>query len=379
LKTTFMLCVIAAVALMAGVTMAQDIAYQVYGAAHVSTDLQNNGDKSKVFVSSNVSRVGIKGSLDTDSDLFSVIFQYESQVDFNGNNNEKAAWCNRNSFAGLKGSWGKLIWGRHDTPFKILGRQVEFFAERVGDARNATQYYGYGWDNRPQNMIMYTTPVLGEMITIAGQYMAYQGLAQGELFSASATYDKNGLLAGVAVEGHGKGLEPYYTSYGRLTSVDRETAPTPESSAGLRAAVRYKGEDFTVGGLWQSLINVGGKDGVSGMAYGIGAEYVIASAWNLKGQIYMLDPNTDAEKDGATMMTVGVDYVLSKQVRLYAAYATMANQDNSNSFIPYAAGHGQSFGLANTVHPVPTDPPAADPPDLGLSPSSVSVGLTVAW
>ncbi len=361
MKTTFSMCLVAALTLLAGVAMAGDITYQVYGVAHVSTDLQNNGDESEIFVSSNTSRVGVKGSLDTDNDLFTVIFQYESQADFNNNGNEAAAWSNRNSFAGLKGNWGKLIWGRYDTPYKSIGRSIEFFPERIGDARNATSFDG-NWDRRENNMIMYATPALGEMLVVTGQFVPDQGVEDGSLFSASAVYDKERIMAGVAFENHGKGLEDAY---------DPTDPDASESSTGIRAVLKYKGDKFGAAGLFQTISNHGGYTDVSAQTIGLGANFLVTPVWDLKAQYYMTDPNTDVDNVGASQLTLGIDYILSAQARLYIAYATMMNEDDSNYFDPFHGGHGQSIALADTDEP--------GSPDVGTSPYGVSVGLYVGW
>jgi hypothetical protein len=117
-----------------------------------------------------------------------------------------------------------LIWGRNDTPFKSIGRSIEYFPERIGDARNATTLTG--WDRRENNMMMYTTPVLGEMLKVAAQFVPDQGVEDGSLFSASAVYDKNAFMVGVGFENHGKGLDGAY---------DPANPDSSESSTGIRA------------------------------------------------------------------------------------------------------------------------------------------------
>jgi predicted porin len=374
LKTTFAMCLVAALTLMAGAALAADITYQVYGVAHVSTDLQNNGDKSEIFVSSNTSRVGIKGSMATNNDMFEIIYQYESQVDFNNNGNEKAVWANRNSYAGLKGSWGSLIWGRNDTPFKSLGRSIEYFPERIGDARNATSLGE--WDLRNTNMIQYATPVLGEMVKVSAQYVPDQGVENGSLFSGSAVYDKDAIMVGVSFENHGKALEDAYNA---------AQPDSSESSTGIRAVARYKTDTFSVSGLFQMISNFQGYDTVDAQVFGVGADYLVSPDWDLKAQYYMMDPYTDGDKVGASMLVVGIDYLLTEKARLYLAYATTMNEDNSNYFDPFEGGHGQSFGLADTpeADPDPEDEIPASAyqisPDNGLTPYGVSLGLYVPW
>jgi predicted porin len=359
----YVLLLVAAVFALPALAETCKLPVEIYGVVHVSTDLQNNGDQSEVYVSSNTTRLGIKGSLPTNNELFTVIWQWESQVDFNNNvvdlgggneyeSREDATWAGRNSFAGVKGEWGKLIWGRYDTPFKTLGRQVEFFPERIGDARNATRLGS--WDERPTNMLMYWTPLLSECVTVAAQYVPDQGLDGGQAFSASALYDKDGIKAGAAMEIHGSALEG-----------------GAESATGIRAMARYQGEGYAVGGMLQTISNFRGVDGVSAMTYGLGGSYLVKPEWEVKAQYYAVDPNTDVDDNGGTMLTAGVDYILGDNTRLYLNYATMMNQDATASFSPFAGGHGQFIPAADAEAPVGNDP--------GLTLYGISVGLVTSF
>ena len=340
--------------LLAGVAMAGEMHYKVYGKAHVSTEMLNNGDESSIFVSSNSSRLGIKGAYETDVEALTVIFQIESAADFNGENANTLA--SRNSFAGVKGEWGQLIWGRHDTPMKTLGRKVDFFGDRVGDARNATAYFGDGWDQRPTDMIMYTTPLLGECVTVNAQYVpeeGYLGEDSNTFFSANAIYNKDGIMVGAAFESHGEALEG-----------------GAESSTGIRAAAKYTADMFTVAGLFQSISNVGGIEDVSATTFGIGAEYRLENGFVPKAQYYMFDANTDIDDDAASMLTLGVDYKLNKMATLYVAYAMMMNEDNA-SYAPWGGGHKESFNYVGETASKSGNTGAM----MGESASGLAVGL----
>ena len=352
-KHTFLLTlVLAACVLIAGPAAAHDH-YQVYGQVHLSTDLQNNGDESSLFVSSNTTRFGIRGKFKTDVEQFTVVFQYENAADFSG---ERSGLSTRNSYAGLMGDWGRLIWGRHDTPVYTLGRAVDLFDGRIGDLRNVTQYFGGGWDQRPHSMLMYSTPLMGDAFKVNAQYIAEEGREDAMFFSASGVYEQGSLLIGLGFESHGKGWEPAYTS--EIEDLE------PQDSTGLRAVARYRADGLTIGALFQSISNVGGFTDVSATTMGAGIAYKLESGFEPKAQVYMMDPNTDIDDNGAMMVAVGCDYHLTAKARLYLAYAMMMNEDNAG-FSPFGGGHGKNFGYGAE--------------EMGESPYGVSAGLQFTW
>ena len=355
-KSMFLLSMVAAVTmLLAGSTLAS-MHYQFYGRAHLSTDLQNNGDESSLFVSSNSTRFGVKGKYETDYEAFTVVFQYESNANFNGEGNN--TFSTRSSYAGLMGDWGRLIWGRHDTPLYTMGRSVDFFDSRIGELRNVTKYFGSGWDERPTSMIMYNTPLLGDAFKLNVQYVPEEGVDDSSFFSASGIYNKDGLMLGVGFETHGKALEDAYDD----SDPDNILG---ESSTGLRAVASYKADAFKVAGLFQSLSNVFGLDDLSATTFGLGMSYRLDSGLEPKAQYYMLDyTNTGLDDFGASMLVVGVDLHLNKMATLYINYAMMMNEDHAG-YVPFRGGHGKSYGYGAA--------------ELGESPYGVAVGLVANW
>jgi len=354
-KSMFLLAMVAVVTMLVAGSALASMHYQFYGRAHLSTDLQNNGDETSLFVSSNATRFGVKGKYETEYDAFTVVFQYESNANFNGEGDN--TFSTRSSYAGLMGDWGRLIWGRHDTPLYTMGRSVDFFDSRIGELRNVTKYFGSGWDERPTSMIMYSTPLLGDAFKLNAQYVPEEGVDDSSLFSASGVYNKDGLMLGVGFEAHGKALEDAYDA----SDPDNILG---ESSTGLRAVASYKADAFRVAGLFQSLSNVGGFDGVSATTYGLGLSYKLDSGLEPKAQYYMMDPNTDVDDDGAGMLVVGMDLHLNKMATLYITYAMMMNEDNADH-VPFRGAHGKSYGYGAA--------------ELGESPYGVSVGLIANW
>ena len=107
----------------------------VYGKINMSIDSQDDGSESGLFHSSNDSRMGFKGSEDLGNGL-STIYQVEVDLDGSGPGAD-LAWQNglRNTYIGVASNWGTVLTGKHDTPYKIVGRKLDLFGDTRGDAR----------------------------------------------------------------------------------------------------------------------------------------------------------------------------------------------------------------------------------------------------
>src|SRR5690606_32163799 len=75
--------------------------YTWYGRAHVSADFLDNGADSATNVSSNSSRLGIRGSADL-TDNLKGIFQIETTIAYD---NGAGSLANRDTFVGLQGDF----------------------------------------------------------------------------------------------------------------------------------------------------------------------------------------------------------------------------------------------------------------------------------
>lgn len=351
------------VVLLAGAAMAGELTYKVYGVAHVSTDMIDNSEESSIFVASNSSRVGIKGMYETDVKELNVIFKYESWANFNDNEAGTNMFSTRDSWAGVKGNWGEITWGRRNTPFKMTGyRGVNIFKERIADYRNATAYWGAGgpnWDNRVDNSIYYSSPKLGESVVIDLQYIPEEGMEDATFFSGNATYEKDGIYVSAAFETHGAALEPAYADLG---------PDDAESSTGMRAAAHYKTDQFMIGALFQTISNVGGYDGYDLTAYGVAGQFVVDPQWIVKAHYLIADPDAEGMEDiGGGLMALGVDYVLNSKATLYAMYAMTMSDDNAYYTLG-RGGHGQSYGFTGV-----------EGEQFGEGQTAFSVGLHVLW
>ncbi|VAW88396.1 hypothetical protein MNBD_GAMMA17-85 [hydrothermal vent metagenome] len=146
--------------------VAQAVEVEVYGDARISIDISQNErdpvtgyDDGALSVNSNTSKLGFKGS-EKLSDNLSVIWQYETEVELD---NGDLAVKGRDTFAGLKGSWGLLKAGNLSNPMKSSSSKIDIFVNTRAD-HNIIVGYVNGvntFDNRFSNTIWYSTPKFG--------------------------------------------------------------------------------------------------------------------------------------------------------------------------------------------------------------------------
>lgn len=317
----------------------------IYGVAHVSVDALDNDqdDGDGLFVSSNSSRIGFKGSEDLGGGL-KAIWQLESRVDLDESGGDFAT---RNSFVGLAGGFGAVIVGRHDTPFKIIGRKVDLFADQIGDSQNiisfgAEETVGNAglWDLRPNNVIAYISPSFNGLQAIAAYVTSPQTVAginlgdegnddDNSAYSLNVTYSNGPLFVGAAYEVHN--LETIQGALGGAVTEDNESA--------FRLAASYEFGAFKVTGLYQQIQDSAGIDGADRDTYGIGAAYSFGNNV-LKAQWYTADDVDGLSNSGADMWAIGLDHNLSKSTTAYVVYAQTDN-DSAASFSVSGGGHGE--------------------------------------
>ncbi|MBI5437236.1 MAG: porin [Nitrosomonadales bacterium] len=324
----------------------------IYGLANLSFDMTNNGNTAAAQgastnkVSSNASRLGFKGAEDL-GDGLSAVWQVESRVDMD---NAGGTFATRNTFAGLKGeSWGQLILGRHDTPYKIATRRLDIFGDSMGDNRalmggavkgknSALQF-----DGRPNDIVMYTSPSMNGF-TVAASYIAGAELAtastniKGQTWSLAGMYDSGPLFASLAYQANDVGGTATGNNAGTAAA---GTAGVKESA--WKAGAGYKLEAFEAGLAYERTSD---NFNTAGSVYtctsgSTATDCYGHNTWYLSGK-YKL-PN-DAIKlayakagdlgnkvsTGASQWMLGYDHNLSKRTTLYAIYTKLTNSANAS-------------------------------------------------
>lgn len=289
----------------------------VYGQLHASYDFldaDGAGVKSKNTVSSNSSRIGVKGSAELNAGL-KAIYQAEWGMDTGGADSTKdSVFSNRNQVVGLAGGFGAVLIGRHDTPLKTVGRKADlFWSTQLGQNRNVTN--PGTWDLRANNVIAYQTPKMGGFQALGAYVTDLGGTDDNTAFSVNGFYNAGPLMLGAGYETHNLDATPDRDSYRLMGS--------------------YKIGPTKIVGYYQDEDNGAAEDA---SVYGVGAAYKLG-AGTIKGQYYSRDNDTSADND---LIAIGYDHKLGSKTDIYAQYATISDGGKLGG-----AGHGESITSTN--------------------------------
>jgi predicted porin len=300
----------------------------VYGIMNVSVNRVDSGTtgKDKSFsVSSHASRLGFKGSEDLGGGL-SAIWQIESSINAEEGSGNLGG---RNTFVGLKGGFGTVLLGQHDTPMKLLGRKVDNFGDLYADSRNllgADAASGKSnFDLRTKNTIAYMSPSFSGFSVAAAYVADHQGglatptaCASGldcnknDAYSITAGYDNGPLMLGL-------GYEKQNISTGATTTNSRKL---------FRVVGGYSFGDFKLGALYENGSADSALATADRNAWGLFGNYAIGAV-TLKANFLKVGDYKNSNNTSAKQYTVGADYSLSKRTTAYAYYAKLKNDTNA--------------------------------------------------
>jgi predicted porin len=332
---------------------------EVYGKADLALAHINNGSTTANQVTSQITKLGFKGSENL-GDGNNVIWQIEQQIDINNagaGNSSHTTFAGRNSFLGMQGdSWGTLMVGRHDTPYKEADRNLDVFGDQFADNRHlmgggvsvpiaannnkASLSSGFGsyMDARPGNEIMYNSPDMNGF-KVSGAYVFVNDLTQtpaaatpqvkGNLWSVSARYEAGALFADLAYQNDKfESGGSQYTATGNLAAGD--------SLKAWKAGIGYHVTDaFKVNAVYERVTSSVVKPLATFDSNELGR-----NDWYLAGQYdfgsddvklaYTRAGDTDGHADtGANMIGVGYDHNMSKRTSLYVQYNRLSNDSNA--------------------------------------------------
>ena len=126
----------------------------VYGKIHTSVASVSSDagtSYSATEIKSNASRVGVKASKKLENGM-TFSGQVELEIDAAGDKTKSSDDLIklRNTYVGLKGGFGEVRVGMHDTPYKIATSKLDVFGDTYADYNNIIQN-----DNRVGNAIAY--------------------------------------------------------------------------------------------------------------------------------------------------------------------------------------------------------------------------------
>lgn len=333
----------------------------IYGTADLSYDFISTGSSvtpaaagmSKNNVSSNVSKLGFKGSEGL-GDGLTAVWQIEQQINMD---NTGGTLGTRNTFLGLKSDdMGTVLMGRHDTPYKLATRKLDIFGDSIADNRAllgavSGKSAQAAFDGRQPDVIAYISPDLSGF-TGAIAYVnlnegatgaAVPGTATGKAsaLSLAGMYKADALYAGLGYEEH---------------KLDTVAAGAKESAwkLGLGYDIDALGLGFVYEKTSDNLTAVTAANKFGHNAYYLSANYkmgmsAIKFAYGKAGQLGA------TLNSGSNQLSLGYDHGLSKRTKVYAIYSRISNQS--------AASYGFSQTTATSIN------------GIGASPSVFSFGM----
>ncbi|HXU92480.1 MAG TPA: porin [Gallionella sp.] len=346
-----------------GIAAAETGNVTLYGVANLSYELVSlgtgtagtpavTGPSNVNKVSSNASRLGLKGTEDL-GDGLSAVWQVESLIAMD---NAGGTFGTRNTYAGLDSKdWGRLVLGRYDTPYNTTTRRLDWFIDTIADSQplmggttgiSAT----LGFAARQTDSVLYVSPVISGFTGT----VQYANTAEG---NTSAAQPKSSLLsmAGWYSEGPTYAALAHEIHYLNSLTGGREDA--------WKLTLGYTPERFGIGFAVETtrdnLAALGGNQW-GHHAYYLSGKYLIGkdavkAAYTSVGQLGTT-ANTDARQ-----YTLGYDHTLSVRTTLYALYTRLHNGPAIN----YGLSSASSGGGANTIVA----------PGSGASPSAWSFGI----
>lgn len=281
-------------AAFSGVAMA-DQQLTIYGKINATLQSDDEGS-SESNVKSNASRIGIKGGVAA-SDSLKAIYKVEWQVDVA--DNEKDLFKARSQWVGLQGDFGSVMIGRNDTMLKLSQGKIDQFNDLNGDIKNV-----FNGENRLDDTVTYISP-------------GFNGFKFGATFIAEDNSKSNG--------NSGSSLALMYGDK-KLKKSDLYAAVAIDSDVdgrdSTRVSVQGKLGDLKLGAIWNDSEATDGSDEGDGLM--ISAAYQLG-ATTLKAQYADSD-----DKMSGDSISVGADYKLAKNVKLFAFYTDYSVDDSSD-------------------------------------------------
>ncbi len=300
----------------------------LYGKLHASVGNVETGTEatatavaataSETVVESHSSRLGVKGSTELDNGL-SATYGLEYGIDIDGDEEKKDVTGRtlnaRNTFVGLKGGFGEIRVGRHDTPAKLATAGLDAFGDTYADMSNII-----GSDShRVDNAVAYINK-FGPVGFAAAHSTETDAISTPPVNDG----DRNGgFPANTVMANYSNG--PIYAGLG-YTAVDD-----------VGTMINVGGSYKTEAGHFVNVVYETAEGDAVGAPSGVGFPGGVAEDTNLyvaggikSGAMTFKAGYGKGERDGAgeeEQTTVGVDYSLGKKTAAYLMWNDNTNVD----------------------------------------------------
>jgi len=304
MKKTFLAIAIAAGVAAPFAANADDAT--VYGKVHMSFGSVDNGSYSNYQVRSHASRLGFKGSEDL-GDGMSATYKLEYEVNPDSDNGVTAGIKRRNQYVGLKGGFGEVRVGRHDTPLKMAQGKFDQFNDTDADIKGKLGI-SQG-ENRVDNAIAYLNKfgdiTLGVALVPGEGDGTTAGDGPADTTSIAVMYSNGDMFGSIAMDSYD------------------DTALTGNQTDGLMRAVGTMNMGTMAFGLLfekSSTVNGNNEKTVAGLSFGMKMGNGKVKAQYMSGDV---DNGNESKQT-----SLGYDYKLGKKTKVYAMW-TDGNTDSN--------------------------------------------------
>lgn len=300
-----------------------------YGQIDMSVDSIDDGNERESYLSSNSSRLGVKGSEDLGGGL-AVLFQLEGSIGWDGGSttNQNSGGANqdrfgptRDSFVGLRGDFGTFRAGYLPGVNQWV-YDANLFANSIGDPSTMTAF-GFG-GGRWSNAVQYISPDINGLDVAFTHAFDEDADVSADRWIARGTYNNGPLFVGLT-----------------YLNQKRDSASDDKTTIALTGAYDFDG--FKLVGSFSKDDNIG--DGTQDRdIWSIGGS-VAAGGGNARLQYTGADDLSGTSNTGGDMWAIGYDYPLSKRTTVYANYAKVDNGGAAAFRAASRWGHGESPGV----------------------------------
>lgn len=322
-KKLIAIAVAAGLALPMASVHAADVAdkkLEVYGKLHLNFSSNDELDDTKDNwrLSSNASRLGFKGQIKLDDGLIGT-YKMESEIAVEDGD---TAFATRNTYVGLKGAFGEIRIGRHDSPLKKAQGKFDQFGDTDGDLKHAGDQDG---ENRNKNSITYLNKF--DQFGFSAQIVPGEGdgVSKGDgpadTISVALSYKDGPLYLALAQDSHDS------------TAGQAEDALT-------RLVATYKLSKMQFGLLLQSGVEKPASAANKEDWLGLSFNMKMSKNNKFKAQYISVEDSATSALE-STQISVGIDHKLGKKGSVYAMYNTIEEEntattkDNSSISVGY--------------------------------------------
>ena len=286
----------------------------VYGKLQIAVESEDTVSGTDIDVVSNASRLGAKGSIDFGESL-EVIYQAEFEfdpVDGKADESKEKTFKQRNTFVGIKGSYGTLFLGTHDTALKESQDKIDLFDDLAGDIKNILQ-----GENRMKDFVGYTTPTFGGVMSATFNMVKGVEILGNDSIedstSISLNYKTKSFYAAIAIDSKLQGYDS------------------------TRLTLQMPWDKTQLGIIFQDTekLNTGIKE------YG----YVVSLSYKVgkKGLIKVQLAESDMKFSSGKQTSFGYDYKLTKKTRVFFFFTDLSGNVESKEKEVAAVGFEYKF------------------------------------